>query len=168
MKKHILIYTILCALFVAVFGTLGHFFYEWSGYNHYVGLFFPVNESTWEHMKLFFFPALTCYIVLCFLKRKNEPCIIYAFPRAIFLGTFFIPVLFYTYSGILGFTVTFIDIAIFYISVFLSFFYLYKSTVSVKKLDYSLPLNIGLIFLTLLFMCFSYNPPSLGIFEIPK
>lgn len=167
MKKQILICTILCALFVAVFGTLGHFFYEWSGNNHYVGLFFPVNESTWEHMKLFFFPALLCYIVLCLLKRNNSPCIVYAFPKAIFLGTFLIPVLFYTYSGILGFNVSFIDIATFYISVLLSFLYLYKTTVSVKKLEYSLGCNIGLIFLTLLFMCFSYNPPSLGIFEVP-
>lgn len=167
MKKHILICTIVCALFVAVLGTLGHFFYEWSGYNPYVGLFFPVNESTWEHMKLFFFPALICYIVLCFLSRKNVPCIIYAFPKAIFLGTFSIPVLFYTYSGILGFNVSFLDISTFYISVLLSFIYLYKSTVSVKKLDYSLAHNIALLFLAFLFMSFSYSPPDLGIFEVP-
>lgn len=168
MKKNVLICTVLCALFVAVFGTLGHFFYEWSGYNYYVGFFFPVNESTWEHMKLIFFPALFCYIALCFLKRGNEPCIIYAFPKAIFLGTFLIPVLFYTYSGILGFTVSFIDIAIFYICVFISFFYLYKTTITVKKLEYSLAFNIGLIFLTLLFLCFTYNPPALGIFANPQ
>ncbi len=167
MKKHVLICTIVCALFVAVLGTLGHFFYQWSGYNHYVGLFFPVNESTWEHMKLFFFPALICYIVLCFIKRNNHPCILYAFPKTIFLGTFLIPVLFYTYSGILGFNVSFLDISTFYISVILSFLYLYKTTVSVKKLDYSLAWNISLIFLALLFMCFSYNPPDLGIFEVP-
>ena len=167
MKKHVLICTIVCALFVAVLGTLGDFFYQWSGYNHYVGLFFPVNESTWEHMKLFFFPALICYIVLCFIKRNNHPCILYAFPKTIFLGTFLIPVLFYTYSGILGFNVSFLDISTFYISVILSFLYLYKTTVSVKKLDYSLAWNISLIFLALLFMCFSYNPPDLGIFEVP-
>ncbi len=165
MKKHVLICTIICALFVTVFGTLGHFFYEWSNYNKYVGLFFPVNESTWEHMKLFFFPALFCYIVLCFLKHNQEPCIIYAFPRAIFLGTFLIPVLFYTYSGILGFNVSFLDISTFYISVLVSFIYLYKTTVSVKKLEYSLPANIALIFLAFMFISFSYNPPDLGIFR---
>lgn len=168
MKKPILICTTVCALFVAVLGTLGHFFYKWSAYNHYVGLFFPVNESTWEHMKLFFFPTLFCYIVLCFIKRDNLPCIIYAFPKAIFLGTFLIPVLFYSYSGILGFNVSFLDISTFYISVFLSFLYLYKATVSVKKLEYSLACSLGLIFLALLFMCFSYNPPPLGIFKVPS
>ena len=147
MKKHILLYTILCALFVAVLGTLGHFFYQWSNPSRYVGFFFAVNESTWEHMKLFFFPALFCYIALCLFKRNHEPCILYAFPKAIFLGTFLIPALFYTYSGILGFHVSFLDIATFYISDILSFVYLYKTTVSVKKLDYSLLWNILLIFM---------------------
>lgn len=167
MKKHILICTIVCALFVTILGTLGHFFYKWSNYNPYVGLFFPVNESVWEHLKLFFFPSIICYIALSFLKRENEPCIIYAFPKAIFLGTFLIPALFYTYSGILGFNVSFLDISTFYISVLLSFIYLYKSTISVKKLDYSLAQNIMLLFLAFLFMSFSYNPPDLGIFEVP-
>lgn len=167
MKKHILICAIVCALFVAIIGTLGHFFYKWSNYNQYVGLFFPVNESVWEHMKLFFFPSLFCYIVLCFFKHKQEPCIIYAFPKAIFLGTFLIPVLFYTYSGILGFNVSFLDISTFYISVLISFIYLYKSTVSVKKLEYSLPANIALTFFAFMFISFSYNPPKLGIFEVP-
>lgn len=167
MKKHVLICTIVCALVVSLLGTLGHFFYEWSGNNHYVGLFFPVNESTWEHMKLFFFPALFCYIILGFLKRNHEPCIIYAFPKTILLGTFLIPVLFYTYSGILGFNVSFLDISTYYISVAISFIYLYKTTVSVKKLNYSLSLNILLGLFAFLFMSFTYNPPELGIFEVP-
>ena len=167
MKKHILLYTILCALFVAVFGTLGHFFYQWSNHNRYVGFFFAVNESTWEHMKLFFFPALFCYIALCLFKRNHEPCILYAFPKAIFLGTFLIPVLFYTYSGILGFHVSFLDISTFYVSVFISFFYLYKSTVAVKKLQYSPMANVALLFLAFLFISVIYSPPDLGIFKIP-
>ena len=167
MKKHILLYTILCALFVAVLGTLGHFFYQWSNHNRYVGFFFAVNESTWEHMKLFFFPALFCYIALCLFKRNHEPCILYAFPKAIFLGTFLIPALFYTYSGILGFHVSFLDISTFYVSVFFSFFYLYKSTVAVKKLQYSPMANVALLFLAFLFISFTYSPPDLGIFKIP-
>ena len=44
-------------LFVSIAGTLAHFVYEWSNNNYILGFFFPVNESTWEHMKLFFFPS---------------------------------------------------------------------------------------------------------------
>ena len=167
MKKQILICSILCAIIVATLGTLGHFFYQWSGNNRYVGFLFPVNESTWEHMKLLFFPAFFCYITLCFLKKHKEPCILYAFPKAIFLGTFLIPTLFYTYVGILGFHKSFLDISTFYVSVILSFLYLYKSTVSVKKLEYSPYANLGLLVLAFLFISFTYNPPALGIFAVP-
>ena len=45
-------------LAVSVLGTLAHFCYEWSGEKLLVGAFCAVNESTWEHMKLLFFPAL--------------------------------------------------------------------------------------------------------------
>ena len=39
-----------------VLGILSHFVYDWTGGGFLIGLFFPVNESTWEHMKLLFFP----------------------------------------------------------------------------------------------------------------
>ncbi|MDD7025196.1 MAG: DUF6512 family protein, partial [Oscillospiraceae bacterium] len=51
-------YTITGILFVIITGTISHFVYEWSQNNFILGLFFPVNESTWEHMKLLFFPML--------------------------------------------------------------------------------------------------------------
>ena len=47
---------ILAAIVVFVLGTLAHFVYDWSGQNSFIGLLTPVNESTWEHMKLLFFP----------------------------------------------------------------------------------------------------------------
>ena len=43
---------------VAVLGTLNHFLYELSGGAAIFALFCPVNESTWEHLKLLFFPYL--------------------------------------------------------------------------------------------------------------
>lgn len=57
MKKSSLCPTIVGILFVSVLGVLMHFVYEWSGSNRFVGLFAPINESTWEHMKLLFFPC---------------------------------------------------------------------------------------------------------------
>lgn len=167
MKKKLFIFSLICALFVSILGTVGHFFYEWSGRNHLVGYFFPVNESTWEHMKLFFFPSFICYIILCFLKQTKELCIVYVFPKTIFIGTFLIPVLFYTYSGILGYTIMIIDIAIFYISTFFSFFILYKDCTSRKKINYSVPFNIGLFLLLFCFIFFTYAPPNIAIFDNP-
>ncbi len=54
LKKNLLMGTV----FVTVAGIISHFVYEWSGNNSLIGLFFPVNELTWEHMKLVFFPML--------------------------------------------------------------------------------------------------------------
>lgn len=41
-----------CAL-----GTAAHFFYSWFP-TPLVGLFVPVNESVWEHLKLLFWPTV--------------------------------------------------------------------------------------------------------------
>ena len=58
MNKKILKLEIIGFIFTSVLGTLMHFFYEWSNDNSIVGLFCPVNESPFEHLKLLFFPFL--------------------------------------------------------------------------------------------------------------
>lgn len=68
--------------FVLVLGTLSHFFFDWSGENRLVGIFAAVNESTWEHLKLLFFPALLFWVsewillavlLLCYLLFTAFP-----------------------------------------------------------------------------------------------
>ena len=54
-------YTLAGTIFVLVLGTLSHFFYEWSNDNPLIGLFSPINESVWEHMKLLSF---LCFYLL--------------------------------------------------------------------------------------------------------
>ena len=54
--KKLNITIIIGILAVWVSGSLFHFVYDWTGRNTFVGLFFPTNESTWEHMKLAFLP----------------------------------------------------------------------------------------------------------------
>ena len=61
---------IIGTIFVLILGTLSHFFYEWSNDNQIIGLFSPVNESVWEHMKLVFFPMLF-YSIIAFQSLKN-------------------------------------------------------------------------------------------------
>ena len=61
--KELKSYTIAGIFFVLILGCLSHFFYEWSSNNFIVGLFAPVSESTWEHMKLIFFPMLLYSLV---------------------------------------------------------------------------------------------------------
>lgn len=48
-----------------------HFIYEWLGENIVIGMFAPISESVWEHMKLSFWPTLVWWAVGYFLYRKK-------------------------------------------------------------------------------------------------
>lgn len=153
---------------VIVLGTLWHFVYEWTGKNFIARLFFPVSESTWEHMKLCFFP-MSLYSLYMNKKLKAQyPCITSALLLGILIGTFSIPVIFYTYSGILGFHSLFLDMVTFVASILLGFWAVYKFSSSNKLSSYQTLLK-GLVFLLLLcFFVFSYFPPSIGLFANPE
>ena len=55
----------------SVGGTLLHFLYEWTGESKIAALFSGVNESTWEHMKLLFWPMLLYAIVQSFFFKDR-------------------------------------------------------------------------------------------------
>lgn len=70
-KKFYKRYIVTGFLFVGILGTLFHFVYDWCRQARLIGLFVPVNESTWEHMKLLFIPMLI-YIAICFQYVKKK------------------------------------------------------------------------------------------------
>ncbi|QNM05364.1 DUF6512 family protein [Qiania dongpingensis] len=159
--------TLLGILLVSVFGSLLHFAYGASGGNFLVGLVSPVNESTWEHMKLLFFPMLL-YLLLALPRLKaSYPCAVSALPSGILAGTFLIPILFYTYSGFLGFHNLILDIAVFLVSTAAGFLVFYRRTLNCRSKKYTLLLNLLLTILALLFFLFTCFPPSIGLFVSP-
>lgn len=159
-------YCIIGALFVIVTGTLAHFFYDWSGHNFIVGFFFPVNESTWEHMKLCFFPMLLYSLYLIYMMKDTQPGICSASATGILSGTFAIPVLFYTYTGILGRNFLFLDIGVFIVSVILAFVTVYRLTSSCKAERFAGILWLSVAILGLCFVWFTYHSPEIGIFTV--
>ena len=106
---------------VAELGTLAHFAYRWSGGALLAGVFCAVNESVWEHMKLLFFPAMGCTVIQLAVERVQGGAVPAARALGVTAGLAAIPALYYTYSGILGFHVLGVDIAIFYLSAALTF-----------------------------------------------
>ncbi|MBD5555996.1 MAG: hypothetical protein HDQ95_11845 [Roseburia sp.] len=160
-------YTIIGIIFVLVIGTLSHFVYEWSGHNFILGLFSPVNESTWEHMKLCFFPMLLYSLYMNAKIKHDFPCITSSLLFGILLGTFSIPVFFYTYSGILGQNLPPLDVATFIASVLLSFAAVYKLTISCKLAAYTFILKLSVLVIAVCFFVFTCYPPDIGIFTIP-
>jgi hypothetical protein len=49
--------------FIMLVGSFFHFIYELSGFHPYAALFGSVNESSWEHLKLFFYPGVVFLLV---------------------------------------------------------------------------------------------------------
>lgn len=157
-------YCIIGTLFVIITGTILHFVYDWSGQNWIIGLFCPVSESTWEHMKLCFFPMLLYSLYMIRELKGLQPCISSSLPAGILTGTLAIPVLFYTYTGILGQNFLPLDIGVFVVSVLIAFLVVYRLTLSCTTQHFSGLLWLGVAILSLCFAIFTYHPPKIGLF----
>lgn len=152
-------------LFTSVLGTLSHFFYEWSGDSTFIGLVCPISESAWEHMKLLFFPALLYCFLFKLIYKNAVPNVSLPLLSGILTGTTLIPVFFYTYSGILGFTVVWIDIAIFYLCTGITFsmaskLYEQKNIARFRFLIYGLTILYSILFFIFILYSAGYCPVS--------
>ncbi len=103
-------------LFTGALGVLLHFFYEWSGGSALAACVSAVNESVWEHMKLLFVPLFLFSVVQVCLLGRNYPNLPAVRAVSALTGIVLIPVLFYTYIGVLGRSIDWVNIAIFFLA----------------------------------------------------
>lgn len=167
MKRSIGLFELWGFAVTALGGTLLHFLYDWLGETVWIAPFSGVNESTWEHMKLLFWPMFLYAIVQYrYWKDNNEYWCVKA--RGIFLGLILIPILFYTYNGVIGRSPDWINIAIFFVSAAAAYICETKQFKSktfrcrCPKLSFALLCSIAL-----LFVLFTFATPEIGIFEDP-
>lgn len=166
-NKTLCITTLIGILFVSTLGCLFHFVYNWSSRNFIIGLFTPVNESTWEHMKLIYFPMLLyCVGEFAFLYRKYSK-LVCADLAGILAGTLLIPLLFYTYTGILGYHTLFLDIITFIAGVLAAFFVRLRSLVLPRRPKNTFFYFLCVIILGACFLIFTYYPPDIALFISP-
>ena len=148
-------------------GTILHFLYEWLGKALWIAPFSGVNESTWEHMKLLFWPMLIFAAVqsIFFRERKDFWCIKL---RGILLGLVLIPVLFYTYNGVIGKSPDWLNIAIFFVSAAIAYLYETRLFRTEKVRCRSPKLAVALLsLLAICFVVFTFLTPEIGIFKDP-
>ena len=161
--------SILAFIIIGIVGTLWHFVYEWTGDNPIVGAVAPVNESVWEHLKLLFFPALFYFIIEYFLSKELYENLISAGAIGIFTGMLTITAFFYTYKGILGFDVAVLDVLSYFVGLIVMLFI--KSLILRKKYFTSKTAKCLSLIITavtaVLFVIWSFYPPTLGIFIPP-
>lgn len=160
---------IIVIILSIILGTLLHFTYEWSGENNFVGSFSAVNESTWEHLKLVFFPMLILGIIEYFFIKKDAKNYIESKTIGIFVSICFIIVFFYTYTGILGTNFFIVDILTFVLSIILGEYIAYKLMIKENQSNnLSKILSAGIIiFLLASFIIFTYHPPKVNLFKDP-
>lgn len=154
---------------IGIAGVLGHFAYDWSGKNDYIGLFFPISESIWEHLKLLFFPTIIfSAFEYIFIKRKPKNYF-FALCISLILGMLTIVTLYYLYTGVLGKNISFIDISLFFVGI-AAMLFLKTKIIANKYAPGVLPNIAAIVIIVLfgiLFAVYSYNPPHLGIFLPP-
>lgn len=168
MKYSLKTIEILFFIIACLVGTLSHFVYNWSGQNSVVGLFFPVNESTWEHLKLIFFPIFLTTILEYFLFNQKYHNLICIKLLSSLIGMAVTIVLFYTYTGIYGKNSDVMNILIYFISMAAAFRFSYRTLQQKNTCCLSGRTSYFLfVLMTLLFFIFTIFPPKIGLFLSP-
>lgn len=167
MKSSIALWQFVGFAVTSFAGTMLHFLYDWTE-STVVAPFSAVNESTWEHMKLLFFPMFAfAFIESRFFKKEYENfwCIKL---KGTVLGLILIPVLFYTYNGVFGKSPDLINIAIFFIAAATTFIW---ETQTFKHENTHCPSSalarIVLCLIALAFVIFTFIQPQIPLFQDP-
>lgn len=163
----------LWSIFTIILGVFFHFIYDLSNNSFLLGLFFPVNESIWEHLKLVLLPITIFGVIYSYIYKKENTInnFWYYIAISIILSMLIISISHYTYKFIFKSVPDFINIIIYVLSIIISFYYLYKK---VEK-EYINPNSknknsTGIIILTMLFLIFIFftiYPPRLELFRDP-
>lgn len=148
-------------------GTLLHFLYDLTNNSVLVAPFSAVNESTWEHMKLMYFPMFVFALIQSrFFKEYNSFWCVKLI--GIITGLVQVPVLFYTYNGVFGTSPDWINIAIFYISTAMAFLLetlLFKRD-SLRCRQAWLAFTV-ICLIGILFVIFTFITPKIPLFQNP-
>ena len=168
MKQNIPYWQVAGFLVTSILGTLLHFLFDWTGGSVLAALFSAVNESIWEHMKLLYYPMFAFAILQYHIwgrERENFWCVKLIGTWA---GRALIPVLYYTYSGIFGISVAWLNIAIFFLAAGVSYWLEYQCFQKCSACPIPSGIALGFLGLTgLIFTVFTFLTPHIPFFRDP-
>ena len=166
MRKNLKLWQFAGFTISVALGSLLHFLFSWTGAFSLAPIS-AVNESTWEHMKILFFPMLifACVQYRFFYNAYTGFWWVKLIGTAI--GITLIPILFYTFNGAFGKTPDWLNITFFFLSSAIGYFveYLLFS----KGVTLRFPWLAFALLLTLeaVFVIFTFYPPTLPLFKDP-
>ena len=167
MKRSVFLWQAAGFAFATLCGTLLHFLYDWTGESILVAPFSGINESTWEHMKLLYWPILSFALIQSLFWRDRGDFWRVKLAGGL-VGLALIPVLFYTCNGAFGKSPDWVNIVIFYVSAaagFLLEWWLFRNRSLPCRRPWLAFCAIGLI--GALFVLFTFAPPQIPLFRDP-
>jgi hypothetical protein len=169
MKKHIKYWEIIGILFIVVFGASLHFVFKWTNYWRPAALIAAVNESTWEHFKIAFWPSMIWAIIEYQFIRKEANNFAIAKATGFLLMPIVTAILFYGYNAITRQHYLILDIIIFIISAITGQFTSMQLMLRDKiKINWLRKMAIGILLLmTIAFSSLSYFPLKNFLFAHP-
>jgi len=154
-----------CLIFCIIFSFINHFLYKWTNNCIILAPFVPINESVWEHGKLFFMPFLF-YSIFEYFLFPNKKNFIFAKSLPLVICIPLMITLFYTYTGIIGKNILIVDILISFIIIFIMNIISYNLVFAKKnKLTKLFAYIVIIIFLMLII--FTFFPPKINLFLDP-
>lgn len=168
MSKRIFKLEFVGFVFIVLAGSLLHFVFEWSGSRTWVALFAAVNESTWEHLKLAFYPAVLFSIVeFPFFKDMTKNFLV-AKTVSFYVMPISIIILFYGYMLVLKEDSLFWDILTFILAIAAGQFVSYRILISRKLPELIQKASVVfLVLISLSFLLFTYFPLHNFLFKDP-
>ncbi len=153
---------------IYLIATLLHFTYNLTGGSALSILFSAVNESVWEHVKIFAVGfTLWSLIEILWLKPPFKKFVTTKTLSLYFL-TLSIIVFFYSYNLFTDSPILLLDLASSFILVILTQYISYRITLSDNKISDYFPVAIMLLMLFyLMFFSFTLFPPKIDIFRDP-
>ena len=145
-----------------------HFIFEWSGDLPPVGVFAPVNESVFEHLKMPYWPALL-YAAIEYRHTKDyTKNFIIAKTASLYVMPLCIIGIFYAYTTITGTESLSADIATFIGSVAIGQFVGYRIMIKAPLPSKLYKASIaGIISLGITYALLTFYPPHLPLFLNP-
>ncbi|TCK92351.1 hypothetical protein EDC19_2081 [Natranaerovirga hydrolytica] len=165
MKKKLLYYEILMFFIANGLMFVLHDVYKETNI-HFLSYISPVNESIYEHMKMVFFALLLVYILFFFIVGKKY--INYWFSRfvSLIIAPFLVMVMYYTYSGMLGYNILWVDIMTGVLSILIGQILAYYILTKTKINPFNNVIWACIIMIiAIVFSSLTYNPIHIDLFK---
>ena len=169
-KTKLLIWEIACIFWIAFAGSLLHFAYELSEYWKPMALLAAVNESVWEHIKMYFWPGVAFALAQYTYSREYHHNYWFGKAAALAITPITIIVLYHGYIGfsnVAGYQPSLgIMLGIMFLGIaagqMISWRILSAEPFTTQKLRYAPAMLAVLIGM---FSMFTYFPPKIFLFE---